>query len=216
MVVFSEPIQMTPVQSSAALFRLDLGRDQYNLLREIMTEHKACILVPWYRIQEFHKTTEPEGWTCELDSNGNAVFQVPMASVIHHHIRSILENEVILARMQAHFAADPLVKFVLIFKYGADGANAMVVYRFGGSISNVFASVLAIVQLKAVSPSGATWVIYANPNVNSESSHVYLRVSYEKEYKGILQKTLRKFVKFCLHPSLVTLAFFLGKIFSIF
>ena len=126
---FLEPIQMTPVQSSAALFRLDLGRDQYNLLREILTEHKACILVPWYRIQEFHKTTEPEGWTCELDSNGNAVFQVPMASVIHHHIRSILDDEVILARMQAHFAADPLVKFVLIFKYGADGANEMVVYR---------------------------------------------------------------------------------------
>ena len=189
---FLEPIQMTPLESSAALFRLDLSRDQYNLLREITAKHNACILVSWTRIQEFHKETEPPGWTCQLDANDNAVFQIPMASVVHHQIRNILDDERVLARMLALFAANPLVIFVLIFKYGADGANQMVIYRFGGSIGNVFASVMAIIQLKAVSPTGETEVIWANPNVNSESSHVYLRLSYEKEYKGKNTKKLMK------------------------
>ena len=142
----------------------------------------------------------PPGWTCHLDANGNAVFQIPMANVAHHHIRRILDDPKVLARMVALKATCPEVKFTLIFKFGADGANGQAVYRFVGNIGNMFASVFATVQLRAslvIKDANGdpvkdakgkiktkVWVIFANRNCNSESSHVYLRCSYEIETKG--------------------------------
>ena len=152
-----------------------------------MLEHNACIVTSWKDIQDVHKECMPEGWTCHLDDNGNAVFEVPMANVAHHHIRRILDDPNVLARMKALKEAFPEAIFVLIFKYGADGANGQSLYRFGANIGNMFASVFATVQLRAYIPNSKprkVWVIFANRNCNSESSHVYLRLSYEKEYKG--------------------------------
>ena len=52
----------------------------------------------------------------------------------------------------------------------------------------MFASIFASVQFRAekVNSDGSkqVWVVFANPNVNSEQSHVYLRISYEHELKG--------------------------------
>ena len=191
---------MSALESSAMHFRLDTSRDQYQLLREIMLDHNACVLTSWKDIQDVHKELLPPGSTCHLDSNGNAVWQIPMANVAHHHIRRILDDPRVLARMVSLKAACPEVIFTLIFKYGADGANGQAVYRFGGNIGNMFASVFSTVQLKAQlvmkdangttimdangEPKKKVWVIFANRNCNSESSHVYLRLSYEKEFKG--------------------------------
>ena len=176
---------MSALESAAMHFRLDTSRDQYQLLRDISKDHNACIVTSWKDIQDVQKELMPPGWTCHLDANGNAVFQNPMANVAHHHIRRILDDPRLLARMVALKAACPEVIFNLIYKFGADGANGQSVYRFGGNIGNMFASVFATVQLKAVNPvTEQVWVIFANRNCNSESSHVYLRLSYEKETKG--------------------------------
>ena len=191
---------MSALESLATHFRLDTSRDQYQLLREIMIDHNACLLTSWKVIQEVCKDLLPPGSTCGLDANGNAVFTIPMANVAHHHIRRILDDPKVVARMQALKEAVPEVKFTLIFKYGADGSNGQSLYRFGANIGNMFASVFATVQLRASvtikdahgrivedangDPITKVWVIFANRNCNSESSHVYLRISYEHELKG--------------------------------
>ena len=119
---------MSALESLATHFRLDTSRDQYQLLREIMVDHNACLLTSWKDIQEVCKDLLPPGSTCGLDANGNAVFTIPMANVAHHHIRRILDDPRLLARMVALKAACPEVIFTLIYKFGADGANGQSVY----------------------------------------------------------------------------------------
>ena len=184
------------LESSAVVFDLDLSRDQHQKLRNVSKRQKASFVRSWKDIQEVHKECEPPGYECGIDENGNAFFKVSIQNVCHHTIKRILEtiDAKTLIRIEI-LCRDPFVEVCFIFKYGADGNNLQTVYRFGKSGSNLFASQFAPVQIRAVKRSTSqVCVIWANPKVNSEVSHSFLRLAYEKEYDG--KNSFKKCINF--------------------
>ena len=180
---------MSALQTAATHFDLGLNRNQFQRLRNIMIRHQACIFVSWHDVQEVNKECTPPGHICELDENGNAYFQIPLAAVAHFHIRRILVDPYVI-RVMCQLATDSMVVYFLYYKVGADGSNGQRIYRFGGSISNVFTTQFCSIMIVAKKVStGQSWVIWANPSVNSESSHCYLRIAYEKEVRGKQNET---------------------------
>ena len=175
---------MSPLETAATHFDLGLNRNQFQRLRNVMIRHQACIFTSWKDVQEVNKECTPRGHICELDEEGNAYFQIPTAAVAHFHIRRILEDPYVI-KVIASFATDPNVAFTFIFKVGADGSNGQRIYQFLGSISNVFTTQFCSIQIRAEKKStGQFRVIWANPSVNSESAHCYLRIAFEKEVRG--------------------------------
>ena len=182
----SAPTMLDPLETAAVVFELDLSREQHQKLRKVSKRQNASFVRSWKDIQTVHKECQPPGIVTGLDENGNAFFQVSIPNVVHHTIKRILEtiDAKTLIRIEI-LCADPFVEVCFIYKYGADGASCQSVYKFGGSGSNIFASQFAPIQIKAVKRStGQSQVIWANPKVNSEVSHSFLRIAYEKEYDG--------------------------------
>ena len=175
---------LDPLESSAMVLGLDLSREQHQKLRNVSKHQNACFVRSWKDIQAVNKECEPPGIVTGLDENGNAFFQVSIQDVCHHTIKRILEtiDAKSLIRIEI-LCRDPYVEVCFIFKYGADGSSCQSVYKFGGTGSNLFASQFAPIQIKAIKRStGQSQVIWANPLVNSEVSHSFLRLAYEKEY----------------------------------
>ena len=111
----------------------------------------------------------------------------PVQNVLHHHLSKILKDKEIVAWMKRLKESNRRIKFILKYKYGADGTSGMSHYK-NSTIKDksLFASNLVPLFIEAIDiESGKSVNVWANPFANSALGVVPLRWSFEKETTGM-------------------------------
>ena len=168
---------MTPWEALAKFFQNGWTVEEYIRTYDDAKERNAGIWPSYYQLRKIKVLTLPATFMYMEDE-----VICPMQAYLDHQLHWLLDDPFLMDLIR-DYARDPLIQFILIVKFGADGSGGHAIYRWGTHCSSLFATSIALVQLQAIKGEEKA-VLWSNPFVNSPTGHSYLRLKFEKELKG--------------------------------
>ena len=168
---------VSEAEITALIIDCDISQRKYRKSRKLANKSGKCW--PTYENCQKYRNENCMPKSDEIKTPSDDCIFVDLEPLLHHQIFRIL-TPILIERMQ-FLKLIKNARFVLMWKYGADGLSGFLRRKqnwhppLAWKPSSLYASTAALLGLKALFPDGTSEILWENVNVNSPAGSIPIR-----------------------------------------